>query len=436
MKLEFFIGYHYLKAKSKKRNLVSFAAFAAVAGVFLGVLVPIVVMSVMNGFQMELKDKILGLQSHIVVYGRAGSPLTGYKNLKKEILTIPDITSVTEVIEMQGLVTFYGKYRPVMLKGVREDYFTNTQSKELFQFQEGAGAFEKRGAAYVGNVLKQDYYLRTNQRLSVITVSRETLFTPKPVTVPLNISGFFGTGYYEHDRQMFYTGLPYLQKKLGMNASVTKLEVKVDDPWHADQAASKINQMFSGRYSVYTWKELNANTFSALQTERVLLWLVVIFILVVAIFNVMSSQIMLVLEKRKEIGILKTIGMTPFHIVKVFLSEGAVTTALGAIPGAVIGHYFAKYIDYVLRFIEWGINTFNLFVYKILSLFHASTAGIPRKVEFFPSDIYYFDSLPVDLSLEREIIIFLTAVILSLVAGMVPSVKAAGLKPVEVIRYE
>lgn len=435
MKLELFIGLNYLRAKSKRKNLISFAAITAIGGVFFGVLVPIVVMSVLNGFQNELKVKILGLQSHVTVYGNGGL-LPNYEEAVAICKEIPGVVSVSPVITIQGIANIRGQHKPVVLKGVEPNIFNeDSELKKIFQFPIGSNDLSRNYFLLAGTELQKFYFLQTNERISVVTLNTAKSFSPQPIIIPLELKGFFRTGYYDHDKQMMYTTLETLQKRLNMVSNVSQLEIKVSDIWKAGAISSEIRYRLNNRYSVYSWKELNANTFQALQTERILLWIVVIFILVVAVFNVLSSQIMLVIEKRKEVGILKTMGMQPKHILKIFLFEGAITTIAGAVPGVIFGHLFSLYLEKILFIIEQIINFGNTLVWHLGTLIGNPNVR-PALFEFFPRDIYYFDKLPVDINVERELIIFIFAVVLSLVAGIIPARKAASLKPVEVLRYE
>jgi len=437
MRLEIFIAFRYLLSKGRKKGLISFANLIAAAGVFLGVMVPVIVMAVLSGFQKDMQKKILSLQHHIVIYPVGNKGISNYASVSQIIKQYPDTVSVAPVIESQGLIRLYDEYKPIMIRGVEPEIFTyDPDLSHTVKFLHGTNTMESKYSALIGNEIAKNYFISIGDRIEVISASSLDLFNTRPKVLKFQADGIFSSGYYEHDRGFLYVPLGTLQQALEYSDTVQSLGVKIKNIWEADNFANTLRFKFNNEYSIYSWKDLNYNIFKALLTERILLWIVVIFILIVSIFSVTASQIMLVLEKKRDIGILKTLGLTPGHIIRIFLTEGLVTTLAGAFPGAVCGVFFSANIKRVLSFIESIINFLYFLQFQIISVFTLPLKAKPDTFAFFPEGVYYLDTIPVDMNLQRVIIILAAAVCLSLVAGVVPAKKASGLKPIEVLRYE
>ncbi|MFC1503901.1 ABC transporter permease [Spirochaetota bacterium] len=436
MRLEFFIGFRYLLSKSKRANLVSVISFLSIIGVFLGVLVPIIVISVMSGFQNDIREKILGTSFHVVISSSTGLGIADYSALVEDLKRDEQIHSAVPFIETQGLIRHYDNYIPVRIRGVSKDIFTeDAEFDKIFTLETGKKDISKRYYMLLGHEIAKNYLIHEGARIEVWLVKKTFVPTSRPKTFTGYISGTFKTGYYEYDSGMVYTSLGTLQKVLGYEERTLNIGLKVKDIYAVDKLVDRLNEKYKNRYTIYSWQEANHNLFKALATEKIMMWIIVVLILVVAIFNVMSSQIMLVIEKKKEIGILKTMGMTPLRIMKIFLLEGVIITTIGSCAGAVIGVLFAANIKETLAVIEFIFNLFIRLQYLIVRIFNPA-AGPPDLFYIFPKGIYYLDKIPADIDPMRVLTIVLFAILLSLLAGIIPSGRAAKLRPVEVIRYE
>lgn len=436
MRLEFFIGLRYLQAKSKRRNLVSLMSLLSVAGVFLGVMVPIVVMSVLLGFQKEMRSKILGVKSHVSVFAPSTGGITNYEDFAAEIRKMPGVVSVNPFIETEGLIQFYSDYQPAIIRGMDASAFDEDKEfQKTFQITSGSRDFSHKYFLLMGQEMARKHLVDISNRVNLLIAKGSLRPGMEPQVVKGMVVGTFKTGYYEYDSGIIYTSLRTLQDSLDMEDKVTQIDIKLANLWKAEEFASLLMQTYGYRFSVYSWGELNANLFKALTTERAMLSIIVIFILLVAIFNVMGSQIMLVLEKQKEIGILKTLGMKPGHIARIFLFENMLTTAVGSVLGAVMGTLLAMNVSRVLSFFEFFINGFLKIKDFFLGAVHFGPSA-PSQFHFFPKGVYYLDQIPVDISLTRTLALVVGALVLSALAGLLPALRAARLRPLEVIRYE
>lgn len=427
----------YLMAKSRRKNLVSLMSLLSIGGVCLGVLVPVVVMSVLMGFQKEIRTKILGVKSHVSVSSAGNTGIDHYEDLVKELSAFPGVVSVNPMIETEALVQFYNNYSPVMLRGVLPDNFT--RDKELaaiFRVTNGQADLSRKYHLLIGDVLAYNHLVDVSNRLTVLLAKGSLSPDVEMARFRGMVTGIFRTGHSDFDKGIIYTTLPTLQATLGMEDQVNQIEIKIADIMKADDLVTRLLHKYGSRYNIYSWTELNANFFQALQNERAMIWIILIFILLVAIFNVMGSQIMLVLEKQKEIGILKTLGMKPAHIARIFLFEGLITTVIGAILGAILGLLCAYYIKEVLSviefFINFGIHAWDFVVGKLGLL----SGGPHPDFIFFNPKVYYLDKIPTDISIPRALALVGGAIVLSVMAGLLPSLTAARLRPLEVIRYE
>ncbi len=423
-------------AKSRQKNLVSLMSILSMLGVFLGVMVPIVVMSVLLGFQKEMRSKILGVKSHVSIFAPSTGGVENYEELASELRKMPGVASVSPFIETEGLIQFYNDYQPALIRGMDAASFDeDLEFKKVFKITSGERDLSRKYLLLMGEEMAKKHLVDISNRVNLLIAKGSLRPGMEPQVVKGMVVGTFKTGYYEYDSGILYTSLRTLQDALDLEDKVTQVDVKLNNLWKADEFVSELLQKYGYRYSIYSWSELNANLFKALSTERAMLSIIVIFILLVAIFNVMGSQIMLVLEKQKEIGILKTLGMKPGHIARIFLFENLLTTAVGSFFGAICGVLLAINIRNVLSFFEFFINLFLKAKDFFLGLLQLGPSS-PSVFHFFPKGVYYLDQIPVDMSFTRVILLVVGALVFSAIAGLLPAFRAARLRPLEVIRYE
>ncbi|HBE03466.1 MAG: hypothetical protein A2096_11680 [Spirochaetes bacterium GWF1_41_5] len=436
MRLETFIAFRYLLAKNRKANLVSIISFLSILGIFLGVMVPIIVISVMSGFQNEIREKIIGMSFHVVIQPGNIYAIDEYRELTKELSSEKDIVLAAPFIETQGMVRYQDSYLPVRIRAVEPDLaIRDREFSSVFRITEGSGDFSRRYSILAGSELAKRNWLIPGSRLEVWAV--KSTFNPlsRPKVFQAEVSGFFKTGYYEYDSAMLYTSIATLKKALASDNSVISIGIKIKNIYRAEEVAGRLIAKYQNRYRIFTWQDANRNLFKALATEKLIMWVIVVLILVVAIFNVMSSQIMLVIEKKKEIGILKTMGMQPGHIMKIFLFEGMFIAMIGSLLGSVCGLLFASHIKETMALIESIVNFFINLHFSVLSAFYPVVLK-PEAFYLFPQGVYYLDRIPVDINPLRTLLVIFFALALSALAGLIPSWAASRLRPVDVIRYE
>ncbi len=425
MSYEFFISLRYLRAK-RKQVFVSIITFISISGISLGVAALIIVLGVMNGFETELRDKILGINSHILLTKFSGG-ISNYEKVRSDLSTIPGIVATTPVIMTQVILKKGDSIVAPLLRAISVDSAPRVISVgrmiegQLSALDESArqtASMPPETQSLPGMVLGKE--LAKNLGLSLYdTVD---IILPSGVSTPMGmvprvkkfvVVGVFDSGFYEHDASLIYTSLRDAQQLLGMNAMVTGIEVKVRDIYKARQIADVIEARVGFPFLARDWMQMNKNLFSALRLEKRVMFIILTLIVLVAAFNIISSLIMIVMEKSRDIAILKAMGATANQIMKIFIFQGVIIGVIGTILGCIGGLSVAANVEYLSASIE------RTFGFKIL-----------------PSDVYYLSSLPSQINYSDVLLIIIATLLISLAATIYPSRKASKIDPVEALRYE
>ncbi|HED00631.1 MAG TPA: lipoprotein-releasing ABC transporter permease subunit [Proteobacteria bacterium] len=417
MSFEWFIGLRYLKAK-RKQTFISVITFISVAGVMVGVMALIVVLAVMTGFKEDLKGKILGLNAHVLVL-KYGDSVGDVKGLQEKIEKTKGVVDTTPFIYSQAMLSSQLGASGVVLRGI--DFKSSNKVINLRQYmvegslenleipsgQKGPGKnTEGTPGIIIGRELAKN--------LGVIRGDRVQLMSPTGMITPVGviprmeafkIVGIFDCGMFEYDSSMAFISLRAAQSLLGLGNRITGLEVKVADIYKADQIAAAINNTLGYPYWTRDWMKMNKNLFSALKLEKIAMFIILALIVLVAAFNIVSTLIMVVMEKNKDIAILKSMGATRQSIMKIFVMEGVIVGFTGTILGIIGG---------------FGLTSL-LKKYKFIKL---------------PSDVYYISTLPVKVEALDVALISLAAVVISFLATLYPSWQASKLEPATALRYE
>ncbi len=408
MGFEWYLASRYLSARSSSRfmNLIT---IIAIGGVCVGVMALIVVAGVMSGLQQELRDRILGTNPHIMVltYGE-GLRLDGWEIPLAEVRLDADVKVAEPFVYSEVLIFQDVNYQQGMaLRGV-----TGESAEHLAgQLVAGSFAFDDTSSGLPGIVLG----FRLANRLLVFSGDTVSLvsghgaqLTPAgfiPKFKKFEVVGLFKSGMYEYDNQMGYVSLATAQELLGLGEAVTGLALWVRDPWIADAVAERLEAALAYPYTLRDWKGMNEGLFSALKLEKMAMTLILLLIVLVAAFNIVSTLIMVVTDKTREIGILRSMGMTAKRILRVFMLQGLAIGVAGTSMGMAGG-----------LLLSWTIDHFNL-----ISL---------------PGDVYLIDRLPITLNPLDLVLIAVASVLISFVATIFPSRQASRLAPVDAIRHE
>ncbi len=429
MSFEFFVGLRYLKAK-RKQTFISLITFISIGGIALGVMALIIVLAVMSGFGENLRDKILGTYSHILVniYGKDG--IENYPALIEEIKKEEHVSGAAPFIINQVMLSYKGNVSGVVIRAIDpklEQTVTDIEKNlingkvEFLESKDNAVSKStskkersKQNGIIVGKELAEHLRASVDDVINVISpLGKMTPIGMTPRVKKFRIVGIFDSGMYEYDSTLAFISIKSGQKFFKMGDRVTGIEVKVEDIYLAKETAEKLQERLGFPYYTRDWMRMNKNLFSALKMEKIAMFIILTLIILVAAFNIISTLIMVVMEKSRDIAIFKSMGSTNWSILKIFSIEGLIIGLTGTALGVAGGFIIVPYINEIVEFAE-----------KVLS------------IDIFPSDVYYLDRLPAKINYFDMAIIAGASILISFLATLYPAWRASKLNPVEALRYE
>lgn len=405
MRYELWIAFRYLKAR-RREVFISLITWISVAGVALGVTALIVVLSVMTGFEEDLRDKILGANAHAVVLPMGGM-LQEPARVAAEVEKVEGVTGATPFATSQVMLMAGGNVTGAVLRGI--DAASVRRVIDVDRVLVRGRLADLEGdvpGVLVGREMARNMGLFPGDKVQIVTPAGSvTPIGMIPRLRTFRVAGIFATGMYEFDTTFAFVSLREAQDFLRLGDAAGGVEVRVRDIYDARRVARQIEAKLGPGYFVRDWMDMNRNLFSALKLEKAAMFVILALIILVAAFNITSTLIMVVLEKSREIAILKSMGATNRSVRRIFMLEGLVIGGLGTALGLVGG---------------WTL-CWLLHRYKFIDL---------------PSDVYYIDTLPVVMKPEVFGLVAVCSVVLCLVATVYPSWQASRLDPVEALRYE
>ena len=405
---ELFLGIRYLKAKRKQR-FISVITIISVLGVMVGVMALVVVLSVMNGFRSDLMSKILGVNSHILVLNLSGT-FSGYRQVTEKVKEMDGVVAVTPFVYTQVMLNNAGRVSGAVLRGVDPKSAARVVSFESMVKEGSLSSLDEpeKGvpSMIIGSELAKQLGAATGSLVTVI--SPEGKLTPlgrTPNTKRFKVTGIFDSGMYEYDASMVYISLGEAQRFLALGDNVTGLEVKVTEVNQSDVIAKKIQKALGYPYWTKDWKLMNRSLFSALKLEKLTMFVILTMIVLVGALNIISTLVMVVMEKTRDVAILRAMGASAKSIMSIFMFQGILVGVIGTIAG-----------------LSSGLGICHLLSrYKFISL---------------PADVYYISKLPVQVVLSDVTTVAAAAVVISFLATLYPAWYASKLNPVESFRYE
>jgi lipoprotein-releasing system permease protein len=411
--LIFFIGLRYTRAKRRTR-FISFITLTSVLGIALGVTALITVLSVMNGFEAELRERILGMTSHASITGMDGQ-LRDWRALETPLKHEPRVLGWAPYVEAQAMLNSDRRVSGTMLRGILPDYEPRV-SEVATRLVEGK--LDRLKPGEFGMVLGAELA----DYLGVAPGDKVTVITPQVTATPAGILprlkrftviGTFQVGMYEYDRNLALIHLDDAARLFRMDDAVSGLRLKVDDVFYARQIAREIGPNLPGRYMITDWTQAHSNFFKAIQTEKRVMFIILLLIVAVAAFNIVSTLVMVVTDKKADIAILRTQGMTPLAVMGIFIVLGTIIGLSGTLLGGVGGVLLAWNVETIVPAIERLIGT-----------------------KFLSGDVYYISELPSRLVWTDVYRITGVAFLLSILATIYPAWQASRIKPAEELRYE
>jgi lipoprotein-releasing system permease protein len=402
MSFELFIAFKYLFSKQREK-FVSLITLFSVLGVIVGVMSLNMVLAIMNGFEEDLKEKILKNTPHIMVATINKKGIPNYSLFIDKIRSIEEnILEVSPLIEGQAILS--SKYQVMGVSILGLDLSSQIIDIRRSLIQGRADFYPSERGVILGSELAKALGVFINDKLNIITY-RNNFEEIKPVIEELVVRGIITTGMYEYDRYRAYISLRKAQELFGLEKAVSKIAIKIKDIYKADELADKIRENLNIYYILSTWTLANRNLFSALKLEKIVMSLILALIIFVAVFNITSSLIIMVTEKTREIGILKTLGASNRSIMAIFILQGLIIGISGSILGTMLGLLGSSILSH----------------YQFIKL---------------PSDVYYISYLPISIKIKDVLGILLGSFLLSFLATIYPSYNASRLNLVEALSYE
>lgn len=428
MSYELFVSIRHLSAK-KSKKFISLNTWISIAGVGLGVMALIVVIAVMSGFSKDLRDKILGTNSHVVVSNMNRAMVENYDGIIKKVRSVKGVLAAAPFIMNQVMLINGDRVSGIVVRGIDPEKeetvsdlgknmvsgtVSDLKTKSSFSGEIKGREKKNRAGIILGKELLRRLGVGVGDIVSMVSpVSRVTPVGLIPRMKLFKVVGVFESGMYEYDANLSFILLKSAQKFFSMKNGVSGIEVRVADIEQAGNIASVIQNKLGFPYLVRDWMRMNRNLFSALKLEKIVMFIILILIIFVAAFNIVSTLFMLVMEKTREIAILKSMGASCSSIIKIYSYQGLVIGLVGTFLGCATGFVIVPNLNEIVSSIE-------------------SIFGIVA----FPSDVYYLDRLPSKIQYMDSFLIIIFSVVICLVASLYPAWRASKLDLVDGLRYE
>jgi lipoprotein-releasing system permease protein len=390
---------------------ITLVAGISLTAVALGVAALVIVMSVMNGFRAEMLDKIVGLNGHAIIQAYGGR-LENWQGVIEEVEKLPGVQSASPLIEQPLLVTYEGRVGAIIARGNTQEDILSLKDKvlggDISQVVPGADRVA------IGARLAENLGVRVGDTITIINPQgRSTPFGTVPRQIGYQVAAIFEVGIYDFDEAFVVMPIPDAQTLLLVGDSIMMIEVKTEDPDTVEDTLAPIERQLQGQAIVATWKRTNASLFEALAVERVAMFVILSIIVLVAVFNILSSLIMLVRAKTRDIAILRTMGATRRSLLKIFVTTGFVIGMLGTGAGLLLGFVFLFFRQSIVNGIQWLTG-----------------------IELWDPSIRFLTELPSRTDPFEVLAISVMGLVFSFLATLYPAFKAASTDPVQVLRYE
>jgi lipoprotein-releasing system permease protein len=410
---EFFIGLRYTRSRQRTR-FISVISLISIIGIALGMTVLITVLSVFNGFQREVRTRMLGAVAHAQVQG-VGETISDWQQIAQTVSKNPEVVATAPYVSAQGLLTSGGKVHGAFIRGVLPDRESNVDDLGANMKRGNLGALKPGEFNIVlGEPLARTLGVTVGDR--IVVVAPQGQVTPAGVVPRLRqftVVGTFAVGHYEIDSTLALIHMEDAQRLYMLGDRVSGVRLKLKDLFRAQAVSYDLARTLPSDVMVVDWTRMNATYFRAVDLEKRMMSLLLFFIIAIAAFNLVSSLFMVVKEKTADIAILRTLGAAPGGVMRIFMIQGTIIGVVGVAFGIVFGILGALNVDVIVGFVE------QVFGFK-----------------FLPSDVYQISDLPSELHYEDVVVTALVSLVLSLLATVYPSWRASKVNPAEALRYE
>ena len=407
--LSLFVGLRYVRARTHK-FFVSFITWASLAGVCVGVAALIVILSVMNGFEDELRDRLLSLSAHARI---VSTSKVDWKQAERAVRAVPGVQSAAPYAEIQALAVHTPDMLPVVLRGIdpNEKAAEIDLSRALIQGRLD-NLIPGTDRVLIGDVVAQQLGLTTGDTLTFLVPTIAANGAPAPTLREFTVAGVFAVGLQDHDGTLVFSHLDDV-RGFAAESGGEGLRVWFNSALDAPALAGKVRAALPSTYQVFDWTQDHASYFRAIRIEKTMMALILLLIVAVAAFNIVAMLVMVVTDKRTDIAILRTFGAPPRQVMNVFITQGLVIGWLGVLLGVALGITLALNVDVIVPFLE---RTFRF--------------------QIMDSDVYYVTDIPSDLQWPSVVMIGVAALLLTASAVIYPALRAARTAPAEALRYE
>jgi lipoprotein-releasing system permease protein len=413
VKYQLFIALRYLRAKHKQ-VFTSVITVISIIGIAIGVMALVVALSLMTGMHDEIRDKILGSRAHVTLYaGSSERTIRNFEQVREKILNVDGVTGAAPLVRETGMLMGRLGNHGVVVHGVDPhksndviDVFNHITAGDWRDMTKELGEFRRRGIL-IGMELARDLGARVGDDLILLTISSMEMspFGMKPKMLKLRVAGIFDTGDWQADTIFCYVPLDYLQSTLKLGEGITMMQVRIREIFEASEIKQKLEDVVGEYYLYTTWIEENTMFFEALQLEKLAMFLTITLIITVAALNIISTLIMLVMEKNRDIGVLMSMGASSGGVMSAFMLQGFIIGIIGTLIGSVLGASLSALLDF----------------YEVIKL---------------PGEVYTITSVRFKIIPGDIVLVSAVALFISLVATIYPAWKASRLRPAEALRYE